>query len=330
MGNSPKISIIVPAYNVEKYLDECIQSILTQDYENWELVVVDDGSKDSTPAICDKYAAQDSRVRVIHQANGGRSEARNAALRVVTGDYVANLDGDDTYFPSALSNISRKIVKCQYPDLVLGRFSAYTVDDSFTAKDVDLDETKIDGKSTDELLTYLQSIPFIYTQCRYIVKREMFEKFNLFFEKGLAHEDEYWTPQALCHATSYAAVIPPFYSYRIHAGSFMTTKDFKKVMDKLWISRRMQEFQIQEADSPKKAFFKFRSEKLASSALTEAMAFSIEDIKKAIKECEPIYRNNPNLLHDLSKINNLIRLFGYSYGIQLYARYVKTRQLLHI
>ena len=160
METTPKISVIVPAYNVEKYLDECVQSVLSQDYGNFELVLVDDGSTDSTPAICDKYAAQDSRVRVVHQANGGRSEARNGALRVVTGDYVANLDGDDTYLPQALSNISQKIVQCHFPDLVLGRFSAYTVDDSFTAKDVELDEARIDWKTTSELLDYEDATMF--------------------------------------------------------------------------------------------------------------------------------------------------------------------------
>ena len=325
-----KISVIVPAYNVEKYLDDCVQSVLSQDYGNFELVLVDDGSTDSTPAICDKYAARDSRVRVVHQANGGRSEARNGALRVVTGDYVANLDGDDTYLPHALKNISDKIVQCQFPDLVLGRFSAYTVDDSFTAKDVELDETRIDGKTTSELLEYLQSIPFIYTQCRYIVKREMFEKFNLFFEKGLAHEDEYWTPQALCHAQSYAAVIPPFYSYRIHGGSFMTTRDFKKIMDKLWICKRLQKFQLQESDSVKKGFFQFRSESLAASALSEAMAYPFADIKKAAYECVPIYQNNPNLFHKFNSLNKFVRIFGCPRGIRMYARYVKFRQFLHL
>lgn len=89
------ISVIVPVFNTEKYLDQCIQSILSQTYSNIELLLVDDGSTDSSGAICDRYAEQDSRVRVFHKPNGGVSSARNKGLEVAKGEYVIYCDADD-------------------------------------------------------------------------------------------------------------------------------------------------------------------------------------------------------------------------------------------
>lgn len=89
------ISVIVPVYNVEKYLDRCLKSILNQTYKNLEIILVDDGSKDSSGHICDEYAKKDNRVRVVHKKNGGLSSARNAGLRVATGKFVGFIDSDD-------------------------------------------------------------------------------------------------------------------------------------------------------------------------------------------------------------------------------------------
>ena len=89
------ISVIVPVYNVEKYLDKCIQSIVDQTYTNLEIILVDDGSPDNSGAICDEWAEKDNRIKVIHKANGGLSDARNAGLDIATGEYIAFVDSDD-------------------------------------------------------------------------------------------------------------------------------------------------------------------------------------------------------------------------------------------
>ena len=90
-----KISIIVPVYKVEQYLRQCIESIINQTYQNLEIILVDDGSPDSCPAVCDEYAALDKRIKVIHKKNGGLSDARNAGLEIATGDYIGFVDSDD-------------------------------------------------------------------------------------------------------------------------------------------------------------------------------------------------------------------------------------------
>lgn len=93
--SNPLISVVVPVYKVEKYLSNCIESVQRQSYFNWELILVDDGSPDRCPQICDKYACHDDRIKVIHKENGRVAKARNAALRVAKGDYITFLDGDD-------------------------------------------------------------------------------------------------------------------------------------------------------------------------------------------------------------------------------------------
>lgn len=90
-----KVSVIVPIYNAEKYLSDCIDSILAQTYKNLEIILVDDGSTDNSPGICDEYAKKDDRIKVIHKQNGGVSSARNTGLDAMTGDYVTFVDGDD-------------------------------------------------------------------------------------------------------------------------------------------------------------------------------------------------------------------------------------------
>ena len=99
------ISIIVPVYNTEKYLDQCIQSILSQTYTDFELLLIDDGSTDSSGVICDRYAEQDSRVRVFHKPNGGVSSARNIGLDNTKGEWITFLDSDDWIAPSMLDEV---------------------------------------------------------------------------------------------------------------------------------------------------------------------------------------------------------------------------------
>src|SRR5574344_1424030 len=92
---NPKVSIIVPIYNVEKYLDRCMESLLNQTLKDIEIIMVDDGSPDNCPKMCDEYAKRDKRVKVIHKKNGGLGYARNSGLDIATGEYVAFVDSDD-------------------------------------------------------------------------------------------------------------------------------------------------------------------------------------------------------------------------------------------
>lgn len=103
------ISIIVPVYNAEKYLDQCIQSVLAQTYTNWELLLIDDGSTDSSRAICEKYATQDSRIRIFHKENGGANSARKLGVQYACGTYTMFIDSDDTIDANGLNDVIKYI-----------------------------------------------------------------------------------------------------------------------------------------------------------------------------------------------------------------------------
>lgn len=95
MSEKPKISFIVPVYKVEKYLNQCVDSLLCQTFKDFEVILVDDGSPDGSPAICDSYAEKDERVRVLHKENGGLSDARNVGIMMAKGEYIIFVDSDD-------------------------------------------------------------------------------------------------------------------------------------------------------------------------------------------------------------------------------------------
>ena len=101
----PEVSVIVPVYGVEKYIDKCIKSIIDQSFKAWELILIDDGSPDQSGAICDKYAEKDQRIKVIHSENNGVSHARNIGLDNAKGRYVVFVDSDDWVNPSYLQNL---------------------------------------------------------------------------------------------------------------------------------------------------------------------------------------------------------------------------------
>ena len=117
-----KVSIIVPVFNAEQYLDKCLASILSQRMKSYEVILVDDGSSDSSPLICDRYSATDSRFRTIHKPNGGVSSARNTGLNLAKGEYIMFVDSDDALLPDALENMTRSH---SGEDLILGGYSVF-------------------------------------------------------------------------------------------------------------------------------------------------------------------------------------------------------------
>lgn len=122
-NTNPLVSIIVPVYKVERYIHRSIDSLLRQTYNNLEIILVDDGSPDNCPFICDKYAMQDNRIRVIHKSNGGLSDARNAALNVMTGQYVTFVDSDDYIADNMIEKFIETVKLYQCNMVVAGMLS---------------------------------------------------------------------------------------------------------------------------------------------------------------------------------------------------------------
>ena len=217
-----KLSIIIPVYNVEQYLQNCVQSVLTQTYQDLQVILVDDGSTDSSGILCDQLAQQDSRIQVVHKVNGGLSDARNAGLKVATGDYVAFLDSDDVYLQADGLAQLMAVALAEQPDVLL--FQAVDIyphrQSARKAYDADYLATHT-GIEVFQQLVRTQS--FNMSACFQLIRRELLEEHLIYFEKGLLSEDVDWSLRLWRHVEKVRAINLPMYGYQHREGSITTT-----------------------------------------------------------------------------------------------------------
>lgn len=202
------ISVIVPIYKVEQYLNKCVQSIVDQTYENLEIILVDDGSPDNCGVMCDSWAGKDSRIKVIHKENGGLSDARNAGLAVATGELIAFVDSDDWIEPdfiqemyTAMESSGADIAACgvDYVDESGGILRQRTV-------------APLAEMERMEALRRLVLEDGVYqTVWNKLYRREVLD--GILFEKGKYHEDDFWTYQVFDRIEKLAIADKPLYNY---------------------------------------------------------------------------------------------------------------------
>ena len=218
-------SIVVPIYKVEKYLDRCVESLIGQTYRDIEIILVDDGSPDRCPIICDKYAAIDSRIIVIHKENGGLSDARNAGIDVATGDYIMFVDSDD-YIDTDTCQRMLPFVSEGY-DLVV---ADARVDRDGKPGRIDHDPALV-GKplvGREFLKRSLGSAKAPMAAVLNLYKREYLNRNGFRFKKGILHEDERFTPDVFLSAERVIYSGETFYTYIIRDESITTSKDFRR------------------------------------------------------------------------------------------------------
>ena len=208
-----KVSVIVPIYKVENYLDRCVNSILNQTYQNLEIILVDDGSPDNCPQMCDEYAKKDSRIKVVHKENGGLSSARNAGLDVMTGDYVTFVDSDDILDLSyvekcikVLKEENAQIVSCDYL-----RFS----DEKEISNQVEQVNIKVYTKKEALENTFKKPCNLeFFVACFKVFKRYIFD--NLRFKNGVYHEDEFSCHHIFDKCEKFAVLNEKLYYYYVN------------------------------------------------------------------------------------------------------------------
>lgn len=237
--NNPLLSIIVPVYKVEKFLGDCITSITNQKFCDFEVILVDDGSPDNCPRLCDEWAAKDKRIKVIHKTNGGLSDARNCGIDAATGDYVWFVDSDDVITPNALINISEFIktnnavdaVACQIieskdgQNRVLGNLSVWE-----------------SGQSVISNADYVDGVVSILPSVRYIVKRNIYTDNDLRFIVGVLHEDIPFCHMLINFTKSIGLLQEPVYVYRIRGGSITTTSNIESCYSLVKSLKKINEF----------------------------------------------------------------------------------------
>ena len=249
------ISVIVPIYKVEAYLDECIRSIVKQTYPFLDIILVDDGSPDRCGEMCDAWAAKDSRVKVIHKPNGGLSDARNAGLRIAVGDYIAFVDSDDWIEPQMYEKMLAAM-KAEQADICACRIA-----------ECHPERRSEWGCPENQVTDSEQTLAMLYNEASYPVaawnklyRRELWE--TLRFPVGKICEDAFTTYLLIHKAKRIVQLSEAFYNYRIRPESIMTSRFSIKRMDEEEVWRVNYEFMREHYPRIYPAAFGFYLEKV--------------------------------------------------------------------
>ena len=223
-----QVSIIVPVYQVEKYLRQCIDSILAQTFTDFELILVDDGSKDRSGTICDEYAGIDGRVRVIHKENGGLSDARNTGLERAVGKYFMFVDSDD-YIASTMVEHLYNSIQSERADIAICNFCH--VFDKKEKKDfsTDIKAEVLRGKEIFYYRKNDRSYGFWTVAWNKLYKRETFR--NIRFRFGKYHEDEFWANDIYQMDIRVVTIPECLYYYRQRDNSIMGKESIARNLD---------------------------------------------------------------------------------------------------
>ncbi len=227
------ISIIVPIYKVEKYLNKCIESIVNQTYKNLEIILVDDGSPDNCPAMCDEWAKKDSRIKVIHKENGGLSDARNVGMAIATGDYIGFVDSDDWIREDMYSLLYEDMHDNNSDISACGVTCVYDNETEPTM----LTSTGKYTFSTEEAMISIINEDILKQPVWYkLYKRKVIQ--DISFPVGKLHEDVFWSYQAIGNAKIVSVFDEPCYYYRQRndsiMGSVFSMKHFDSIEAKLY------------------------------------------------------------------------------------------------
>lgn len=222
------ISVIVPIYNVEDYLDRCVESIINQTYKNLEIILVDDGSPDNCPKMCDDYAKKDSRIKVVHKKNGGLSDARNAGMKVATGEYVSFIDSDDYISLDFYETLLQTIVDND-SDIVECSVVKFYEDNNFDEYSDDLKVTNYDTLYALDGL--INENPFKQHVWNKLYKSSV--ALDIPYAVGKLNEDEFWTYQVFGKAKKVTRINKTMYYYFQRGSSIMGNSYNIKRLDAL-------------------------------------------------------------------------------------------------
>lgn len=222
------ISIIVPVYNVEKYLNHCVDSILNQSLKDFELILVDDGSPDNCGKLCLDYAEKDSRIIIIHKMNGGLSDARNIGIKVASGDWIAFVDSDDYVDKDYLLLLYNAAVQ-NNADLSVCDFTPIYEDGTIIEGWGNLPDVTL--KDQADMIRMIDSHWKIVPAWNKLYKVTLFE--NLEFAKGKLHEDEFFIHRVLAKCDRVSIISDTLYYYLQRNGSITSSKTMKNKLDVL-------------------------------------------------------------------------------------------------
>lgn len=226
----PFFSIIVPVYNVEQYLNRCINSIIEQTFRDFELILVDDGSPDECPIICDEWSKKDNRIIVVHKANGGASDARNAGLNIACGKYILFIDSDDYWCDKCLlQDIYKRSINFQEEIILFGnKIICEDGTEEITRSNYNLALLNQHDKAIT-LDSLFKENNFPGSAWIYAVSRDLIEKINLRFKLGVTAEDYEWIIATIVASNAIGAIEGVQYAYVRRPGSVTTQCEFSGI-----------------------------------------------------------------------------------------------------
>lgn len=236
-----KFSVILPVYNVEKYLRECVESVLCQTFTDYEVILVDDGSCDNSPKICDELGQADERIKVIHKLNGGLSSARNAGTDIAKGEYIVYIDSDDFIIDKTfLEKVNAKTA--DMPDLIFFKHKKY-LENEKTLKDCQYSyqNAVLENNTASQISTLVKDDAFYGMAWIKTIKRSLLIDNGIQFEDGLLGEDMDWNYNLLLHTKRIEFIDEPFLAYRQREGSISKTCKIKNLTDFIYILEKWSE-----------------------------------------------------------------------------------------
>ncbi|ANU17911.1 hypothetical protein BBI11_13100 [Planococcus maritimus] len=248
----PKISVIIPVFNTEKYLKTCINSVLNQEYDDFELILVNDGSSDGSGVICEEYSRTNSRVKTVHLSNGGAATARNVGIEKSKGEYIMFLDSDDFWIDGCLSEIAAKLSSHEEIDVMFLNYAIVKKDGSLT----EFKGYKFDYLTRRDLLKYISlQNKVAVSACLKVINKKMFSEKKIYFKNGLLAEDIDWFFNLMRVADSFTTYNGDFYCYRILENSASRSISEKRIIDYLYILNTWVEIVNKEIDKEEQFYF---------------------------------------------------------------------------
>ncbi len=327
-----RLSIIIPVYNVKPYLRQCVDSVITQTYQDLQVILVDDGSTDSSGILCDQLAQQDSRIQVVHKSNGGLSDARNAGLKVATGDYVAFLDSDDVYLLNDGLEQLMALAQAEQPDVLL--FQAVDVYPHHQTVRKAYDVEYMATHSGAEVFAQLvRTQSFNMSACFQLIRRDLLEQYQIYFQKGLLSEDVDWSLRLWRHVSNVRAINLPLYGYQHREGSISTTYTIRNLRSYEHIfAKFVQLYNERVIDTATELYWKTTMGYLAQMYTSCLYAYG-QIARKDKSEAYAILKRYATLLeHSISiksdRVIKINRLLGLSFTVWIFAMYGKFRRFL--
>ena len=267
-----KFSIVIPVYNVEQYLRDCLDSVLNQTFSDWEAICVNDGSTDDSAAILEEYVVRDKRFKIVTQPNGGLSSARNRGMEMAKGDYIVFLDSDDWLELGALETMAKNL---DGEDMLCFSGRRYFEGEKDYRQSDNLNERSYSSGMDYYNGNALQSRDFAFV-CVVLraYRRDFLVHSHLLFKQGIYHEDNLFTPIACYYAQKVKQINICLYDYRVRANSIMTTNNTKRLHDLMETANALAAFFI-----PKQGFDKT----VVYRAITHHYQAVFEDVSKEEK-----------------------------------------------